>query len=177
METSFERDKHSLRNTRSNPSHETGLTEQFDQFYRDVGSQPCTCYYPDHKSVPQFELSNGSFTGKASGVNGTCPGNCQDLRDLGYNLSGFYMVRFKRKRIKPIYCEFNNDTVTKGGNQATIVKGTNKNGFNTSKSIRFGGGVRENRCTYIYSDNHDAPQIQNFHANRILKEPQNCKDL
>jgi len=178
METFFASDKHSLRNTRSNlRSNETWLTEQFNEFCNGAGSQPCTCYYPDHKSVPQFEISNDNFTGKASGENGTGPGSCQDLRDLGYNLSGFYMVRLKPKRSKTVYCEFNNQIVTKGQNQATILKGTNKNGFNTPKSIRFCGGVRENRCTYLYSDNPDAPQAQNFPSTSILKEPKNCKDL
>lgn len=167
--------KHSLRTIRSNPFNETLLVEQFEQFCSSDGSQPCTCYYPDHKSVPQFELSPDKFTQKASGVNGTGPANCQDLRNVGYSLTGFYMVRFKPKRIKAIYCEFSNQIVSKAKNEVTIVNENSENGSNNS--FRFCGGVKGKQCTYLYSDNPDSPQIQNFPSNSILKELKHCKDL
>ena len=63
---------------------------------------PCTCYYPDYPNVPQFELDTDEITNNASSLNGTGPESCEDLRSNGYNLAGFYMVRFKPKRVKAV---------------------------------------------------------------------------
>ena len=63
---------------------------------------PCTCYYPDNQNVPQFELDTDEITNNASSLNGTGPESCEDLRSNGYNLAGFYMVRFKPKRVKAV---------------------------------------------------------------------------
>ena len=152
------------------------MSEQFEQFCSSVGSQPCTCYHPDNRNVPKFELSTDPFTGRASGVNGSGPASCQDLQILRHNLSGFYMVRFNTKRIKTIFCELNNATTTEAKNQEKIIDETSEKESNVrilSKSIRFCGGVRSNQCTYLYSDHPDAL----LHGKNRNKEPTNCKDL
>jgi len=137
---------HTLKKTRSIVCNSTALDEQFERFCSSVGSQPCTCYYPDHKSIPQFELGNDELTKNASGLNGTGPGNCQDLKDLGYKLEGLYLVRFNSKRIKTIYCSFNNETIKNTKNQDRNQKVTYPKegsiGRSSKTIIRFCGGVK-----------------------------------
>jgi len=72
-----------------------------------VGSQPCSCFYSTFPNLLQFELSNDELTRQATSANGTGPGSCEELKNIGYTLDGFYMVRFKTNIIKSIYCIFN----------------------------------------------------------------------
>jgi len=170
-----------IRKTRSKFYKSTGLAEQFEQFCSSAGIQPCTCYYPDHPSVPKYELSMDENTQNASGLNGTGPGTCQDLQALGHTLKGLYMVRFNSKRAKTMYCRFNNKTVqnTKG-HQEAILKGTFTkeviNGRQSNSIIRFCGNVKGNQCTYLYSDNPDASNIKTKITDDE-KEPSSCEDL
>ena len=94
------------RETRSITDTANSLKPQFKQTCSGFPRQPCSCYYPDHPKVPIFELSSDKITANASGVNGTGPSDCLDLKNMGNSLKGFYMVRFTNKRIKSIYCEF-----------------------------------------------------------------------
>lgn len=171
----IEGEMHSLRKTRSSSNKNTSLAEQFEQLCSSVGSQPWTCYYPDNRNVPIFELSTDIFTEKASGVNGSGPASCQQLKDSGHDLSGFYLVRFNSKRAKAVFCEFSNATKVTNKNKEETIEKTSENKANdrkTSKSIRFCGGVRGNQCTYLYSDHPDArPNGKNG------KEPASCEDL
>jgi len=169
-----------IRKTRSKLYNSTVLAEQFEQFCSSAGSQPCTCYYPDHPSVPKYELSMDQNTQNASGLNGTGPGTCQDLQALGHTLKGFYMIRFNSKRAKTMYCSFNNETVhnTKG-HQEAILKGTFEkeviNGRQSNSIIRFCGNVKGNQCTYLYSDHPDNSNIKTKITDE--KEPSSCEDL
>jgi len=147
MEKYSETDKkQTVRKARSNLCNSTALDEQFEQFCTSAGSQPCTCYYPDHKSIPQFELGIDELTKSASGLNGTGPGNCQDLKDLGNKLEGLYLVRFNSKRIKTIYCSFNNEPIKNAKNQDRNQKVTDPKegtiGRSSETIIRFCGGVK-----------------------------------
>jgi len=72
-----------------------------------VGSQPCSCHYSNFPDIIQFELSNDEATLSASSENGTGPQNCEGLKNIGYTLDGFYLVRFKTNIIQTVYCVFN----------------------------------------------------------------------
>lgn len=72
-----------------------------------AGSQPCSCYYSSFPDFMQFELSNDQVTILESSEHGTGPQNCEELKNIGYTLDGFYMVRFKVNIIKMVYCMFN----------------------------------------------------------------------
>jgi len=104
QEQEFLHEKLFYRKARSVSSNDV-LQSQFDQDCR--GYQPCTCYYPDHPNVTIFELGTDQTTINATAINGTGPGNCEDLKQLGYSLEGFHMVRFNSKTVKIIYCTFN----------------------------------------------------------------------
>lgn len=91
-------------------SANSSFESQFEEFCRGVGSQPCTCYYPDHGDVTLFELSSDDVTKNATErANGTGPASCEDLRKIGHSLNGFYTIRFNLKRVKAIFCVFNNN--------------------------------------------------------------------
>ena len=111
-------EKRNQRKPKSNLYNSTEWAEQFEQFRISVGSQPCTCFYPDHPSIPKFELGTDEFSKNVFGLNGTGPETCHDLKALGYTFEGFYMVRFNSNRVKAILCNFKNETIqnTKNGN-------------------------------------------------------------
>ena len=71
-----------------------------------VGSQPCSCFYSTFPNLLQFELSNDELTRQATSSNGTGPASCEELKNFGFTLDGFYMVRFKANIVKTIYCIF-----------------------------------------------------------------------
>ena len=50
------------RNVRSALVPKDSLESQFERHCRGIGSQTCTCFYPDSKNVTQFELSNDEIT-------------------------------------------------------------------------------------------------------------------
>jgi len=54
-----------------------------------------------------FELDTDEAIKNASNLNGAGPATCEDLQSMNHKLPGFYMVRFKPNRVKPIYCELN----------------------------------------------------------------------
>jgi len=168
------------RNTKSTTDHSS-----FSQFENScTGKQPCTCYYPDHPNVTIFELGTDATTQHASGINGTGPGNCIDLQELGYTLMGFYMVRFNSKRVKTIYCEFNETKQHKTKKSKRIERALKQQTKKLSKpnKLRFCGGVGHAPCTFYYSDNPDAPinsQKLNDSTtnNNYQREPKSCEDL
>lgn len=81
----------------------SSLESQFERNCQNAGSQPCTCYYPDHTEVVHFDVGNDNATQKAL-MNGIGPANCSDLNTL----RGFYLVLLNNtKRPSPIYCDFN----------------------------------------------------------------------
>jgi len=80
------------------------LKKEETYFCNGFGSQPCSCYFSNFRDIIQFELSSDENTRKASKANGTGPASCQDLRNLGHKLNGFYMIRFKERVIKAIFC-------------------------------------------------------------------------
>jgi len=157
------------------------ILSQFDNYCTEM--QPCTCYYPDHPNVTIFELGTDLATQRASGINGTGPGNCEDLQDSGYSLKGFYMVRFNLKRVKTIYCEFNEIKKNKN-NKTKRIKRSSKaipNKTPKPKRLRLCGGVGPKPCTFYYSDNPDAPltgKRLNDSVNYNSKVgPKSCEDL
>ncbi len=171
MEGNIESGNHFSRKTRATSNENTSLDQQYAQACSRFGSQPCTCYYPDNPKVQKFELSADEVTEKASVVNGSGPQSCQDLKNGGYNLNGFYMVRFNSKRANTVFCEFN-ESVKKSEKEEDRPE-KDVNGWKNYQSIRFCGGVRSNQCTYLYSDYPDAL----LHGKIRNKEPTNCKDL
>jgi len=153
--------------------------EPFERLCRDAGSQPCTCYYPDHPDVIQFELSADDVTINASGKNGTGPKNCEDLRLNGHALNGFYMVNFDTKRVNITYCTFSN-TAHETNAKSIQLRGTSS----SSPVSRLCAGVGTHPCTIYYSDNPDnLPQIEisNILNNKASSNddlrPTSCDDL
>ena len=160
---------------------------QYEQICRASGNQPCTCYYPDHPDVVQFQLGVDEITTNATKVNGTGPSSCEDLKKLGHFLNGFYMIHFNTKRVKATYCVFNQTS------SETFLKIPTYNSFNpitanksSSKVIRFCGGVKGKPCRFYYSDNPDSPQQHELSNNKNTKKeltlnatrkPSSCKDL
>lgn len=64
----------------------------------------------NHPNLLQFEHSNDEIT--RANEKSTGPANCQDLKNIGYTINGFYMVRENSKIIKIVFCEFNQKEVT-----------------------------------------------------------------
>ncbi len=152
------------------------------------GAQPCTCSYPDHPNVTQFELNADEITKNASSLNDTGPVNCDDLKSMGYKLPGFHLVRFKPKRVKAIYCEFN-QTTEKLSNQfktttSTILKKIDSGG--SPGMVKFCNSIASNSCTFLYSDHPDTPLLNqkrnktasnNNSCENCVLGPTNCEDL
>jgi len=151
---------------KTNSTTDKSIPSQFENSC--TRNQPCTCYYPDHPNVTKFELSTDIITQNASGMNGTGPGNCEDLKDLGYTLMGFYMVRFNSKRVKTIYCEFNITKPNKNSKPKRFKRTPRP------RKLRLCGGVGHEPCTFYYSDNPDA-QLSSKKLEKI--GPKSCDDL
>lgn len=120
---------------------------------------PCTCYYPDYPNGTQFELDTDEITNNASSIDGTGPENCEDLRSNGYNLAGFYIVRFKPKRVKAVYCGFNQ---TSGNFNQKIAKSSLKQNMDAkiSQILQFcSNGSGSQPCTFLYPDYPDMPLV------------------
>jgi len=164
----------SNREIRSTQGFYNSLESQYERNCQSVGSQPCTCYYPDHTEVVHFEVGNDNIT-KAL-INGTGPSNCSDLQAIGHNLRGFYLVLLNNtKRAKPIYCDFNQ--TSNSSNQVAAPPLLNKNDVGASapsRRLRFCGGLVGQECTFYYSDHPDAPKLQ---TRSNYTEPTSCEDL
>ncbi len=152
---------------------------QFERHCRNVGSQPCTCYHPDHVEVVHFEVGNDTITKnafKADG-DGTGPSNCSDLKAIGYSLRGFYLVLLNNtKRTKPTYCDFNQ--INNSTNLVEKLQASSLNqiatGPSTVRRIKFCGGLVRQQCTFYYADHPDAATFQPRSNNT---EPTSCSDL
>lgn len=159
--------------------------EQFEKLCRDPGSQPCTCYYPDHPNVTQFEFGSDDITKKCIKGQWTIgPNNCEDLKSFGHVLNGFYMVRFNPKRVKIINCQFNQTTKkTRDNNFTRPITLKLDNIKSSSNLIRFCGGVGIQPCTFFYSDHPDSPQTEpssrtkNASTGDNGSRPTSCEDL
>jgi len=143
------------------------------------GDQPCTCYYPDHPNVAIFQLGTDETTANASGINGTGPGNCEDLERLGYSLEGFYMVRFNSKRVKTIYCKFNQNITTKRVRISRALE--DKKTMLQPKTLKKCGGFGNTSCSFYYPD---YPDIKSTIVNKNLingddsnEGPTSCENL
>ena len=80
--------------TCSNSSKDiTSAPRKSKQLCGGFGTQPCTCYYPDHTNVMIFELDTDEVTKNASNLNGAGPATCEDLQYMDHKLPGFYMVQ------------------------------------------------------------------------------------
>ena len=174
------------RNIREISNHSSkpfNYEEQFEILCRDAGSQPCTCYYPDHPNITQFEFSSDEITNNASKINGTGPNNCEDLKSFGHVLNGFYMVHFNPKRVRIIYCGFNHTTKLISNNFKRMQNSLQIDSIkSSSKVIRFCGGVGNQPCTFFYSDQPDSPHIEprsnkTNTSNDDGSIPTSCEDL
>jgi len=165
------------RKIRSAALNDTELSSQFERYCSGAGSQPCTCYYPDFPNITQFELSIDDATKNASGINGTGPGTCNDLRAIGHSLTGFYLVRFNSKRPKAIICDFSETNKKSVKTLKTYPKEDGKS-ISYTKTIRMCGAVRNQPCSFYYSDYPDAPQFKgNDTSIENITGPTNCEDL
>ena len=72
---------------------------------KGVGSQPCSCYFSNFRDILQFEMSDDEITRSAMQGNGTGPETCEELKEIGYKLDGFYMLRFNSTLIKTAFCK------------------------------------------------------------------------
>ena len=134
---------------------------QFEQLCGSFGRQPCTCYYPDHPDVAIFELSSDEIT--LSKANGNGPSNCTDLQAIGYSLKGFYMVRFNKKRIQTIYCDFNQSNANTNAEKATMASTNQRNSSVRQEFSEFCKGLQSQPCKVLYSD---YPDIHLFDFNK-----------
>ena len=137
------------RNTRSLKSSYVSI-KQSEQLCGGFEIQPpCTCYHPDHPDVTKFELDTDETTQNTSSLNGTGPASCEDLKFIGYNLSGFYLVRFKPNIIQAIYCGFN-QRIESLSNKNYQTKIFSKHGdAGSSKMIQFCAGSARQPCTFL----------------------------
>ncbi len=178
--------KHLTRNARTITSIRS---PQLKQLCGGFGTQPCTCYYPDHPNVILFELDTDETTKSASNLNGTGPASCEDLRAMGYKLSGFYFVRFKPKRVKATYCDFHQPIENVSSGKSTVSISLMKQLDDVSRSpemIQFCKGLVGQPCTFLYSDYPDIPSLH--HKKYIISSndascencilgPTSCGDL
>lgn len=49
-------------------------------------------------------MGSDEITRSAMDKNGAGPATCEELRDIGYTLNGFFMLRFTSTTIKMAYC-------------------------------------------------------------------------
>ncbi len=153
----IESDTHIFRNKRA--------TSQFEQFCSGIGSQPCTCNHPDHPNVTHFEVGNDMVT--YSTLNSErAPTSCEDIKELGHSLNGFYLVQFNRRRVHTVYCQLNSTATSIKANIATSIE---QSSAKSLKPPRFCANLN-NSCSFFYSDYPDAPQYE-------LKSNENSKDL
>ena len=165
-------------------SENDSFESQYEEFCRGAGSQPCTCYYPDHRDVTLFELSTDDVTKSATErANGTGPASCEDLGKMGYSLNGFYMIRFSPQRVKAAFCIFNNKMIENSLlSQVSPSKSSNKP-LKTAKKLKYCGGMKNQPCTFYYSDYPDSKLSEVNSVNIIASQPntiiqpKNCKDL
>ena len=106
--------------------NETASPKNITRVCKGIGSQPCSCYYPNFPEVLQFELSNDEITRRAIHENGTVPSTCEDLKKIGHMLNGFYFLRLNTRTIKTSYCTLD----------VTDQEAKNKNSSNTSFQIK-----------------------------------------
>jgi len=165
------------------------MDQQFEQFCRV--SLPCTCYYPDHADVVQFELSTDDITQNVTSKNGNGPASCQDLEHIGYNLDGLYLVRYgAANRVKTVFCSFPNAknhknkqkfpekrTSLKQNNDATmtLVQSYDESS-SIVKHIRLCGGVGSHPCAFMYADYPDISYIHPKSSDHEAR-PTSCQDL
>lgn len=146
-----------------------------------VGYQLCTCDYPDHSEVTLFELGTDEITKKASGMQGTGPGNCEDLKEIGYNLNGFYLVRFMYRRSKAIYCDFARNIQTIDADMNKLERSSlPKEGINEAFGKEFCGGVGIRPCTFYYAEYPDEQKTNEKLKTNLIKnskKPSSCEDL
>jgi len=100
----FETKKSTLKNNTSTTENTSSTT--ISTYCNSVGSQPCSCFYSNVPNMLQFELSNDESTTEAMSENGSGPKSCEELKNIGYTLDGFHMVRFKTNIVKAVYCRF-----------------------------------------------------------------------
>jgi len=155
--------------------------EPFERFCKDAGSQPCTCYYPDHPDVAQFELSTDDVTRNASGKNGTGPKTCEDLRLNGHVFDGFYMVTLDTRRVNITYCIFSN-TADETNEKITETILKQRGTTSSSPVLRLCAGVGSQPCVFYYSDNPDSPQVERSNNSKnssknVSIKPSSCEDL
>jgi len=152
------------------------------------GAQPCTCYYPDHPNVTLFEIDTSEITINATRVNGTGPENCEDLQSIGNSLAGFYLVRFKPKKVKAIYCGFNQTLGNFSNNSQVVATSSLKHirDPGSSEIIRFCNGLGNQPCSFLYTDHPDVPLLHlrrnktantNASCENCILGPTSCDDL
>ena len=166
-ECELEKNRHLSRQKHSLPTKIVSAPQR-KQLCGDFEHQPCTCYYPDHPNVTRFELDTDEITQNAANFNGTGPASCEDLKKIGYQLAGFYLVRFKPKRVKVIYCSFNQTF------QNLNIKNQATNSFKhgdagSSKMAQFCNSRSESQpCIFLYPDYPDI-QLFNTKINKTTK--------
>lgn len=85
----------------------TASSKNITRVCEGIGSQPCSCYYSNFPEVIQFQFSNDDITREAIHKNGNGPSTCEELKQVGHNLSGFYFLRTNTTKIKAAYCTLN----------------------------------------------------------------------
>jgi len=174
-----------IRNTRSITNSTQLRKSQFEQLCTSgfAGTQPCTCYYPDHPNVPIFQLDTDEITTRASSINGSGPSNCEELKNKGYSLNGFYLARFNTKRVKAIYCEISRKNEDKG--LATKSSARKIDESASPEVLQFCDSVGNQPCKFIYPDYPDIP-LMYFKSKKMStrsnllkkhKRPASCEDL
>lgn len=110
--------------------------QEFSNFCKYFRSQPCIALYSDFPDTPLFEFQRNDISTHVSTKKETRrPTNCEDLHSMGYSLKGFYWVTWTAKKVKLVYCEFNEIKEKDKTNVATkIIESQNTTSTEKRKS-------------------------------------------
>jgi len=131
----------------------------------------------------EFERSNVS-SNSLTKVDARRPTNCEDLYAMGHSFKGFYWVAVTIKKVKLVYCDFNE---IKGKEKKNAVATQNINQATTNisaRSLPYCNVVGSQPCSCHYSKFSDIMQFElsNDEVTRSASSengtgPQSCEEL
>lgn len=135
------------------------------KFCNGPGSQPCTFLYPDYPDISLFNPRINKTTYNRSCGKNNChtkePASCEDLSLNGHKLQGFYAIRLNARKVKIVYCYF--DQIIKNNKSNTRIKrsmllknsGTKSSNY---KPVCNGAGSRP--CSCYNTNSQDVLQFE-----------------
>jgi len=157
--------------------------QQVLRFCGGIGKLPCTFYYSDHPDAPVTNI-NRRRNNVSNIISLAGPNNCEKLKQIGYDLNAFYMVRSNTIKLKIMYCDFHQlSTKKKISTSNKLVLEFDASATRSNVS-RFCNGVGSQPCSCYYSKQRDIIQFE-LSTDEITRNastergtgPGNCKDL